>query len=198
MPKTINNADAAQALVRAYALKGRVDLRLDETIVPVAIVDNLGAEGTPLELRPCAGSISAPQVALDFPYVGVQTQAGFALSISEFIVANDTTVILTVFLKAFSAANLATIGISAASLVALDLPKDVTVVGSQTWFGTHTAEVGVLAGTFRVPANTSLHIPVGGTIYGIDNPQRVAFGLQVSVINRALTATARCVERDEE
>lgn len=198
MPKQINNADAAQALTRAYALKGRVNLQLDEMIVPVAIVDNLGAEGTPIELRPCAGFADGPQELLEFTYIGVQTQAPFELSVSEFIVFNETGTINSVILKSFSAANLTTIGLSAGSMIALDLPKDSTVVGSTVWFGTDTTEVGSIIGRFRIPAQESIHIPVGGTIHGVDNPARVAFGLQTTVLNRALQVVARCVERNAE
>lgn len=198
MPKAINNADAAQALTRAYSLKGKVSLALDEMVVPVTIVDNLAEEGSPIELRPCAGFASQAAVAAEFAYIGVQTQAPFKLSVSEFIMFNDSGNNLTVFLKTFTQANLTTIGISAGAMLALDLPEDSTTVGSQFWFGSHTAAVGSEFARFRIGSQSTTRIPVGATIHGVDNPNRVAVGIQIATLNFTLQCTARCVEQNRE
>ena len=198
MPKVINNADAAQALTRAYALKGRVNLALDEIVVPVSIVDDLSAEGTPIELRPCGADIIQPNVAANFGYVGVRTQAGFALLCEFFDAFNTGSADQQSMIVLLSDANIATIGISAGSLVAKDLPKDSNVVGSQFFFGTHTAEIGTELGEYVLAGERTTRIPVGVTIYGVDNPNRVAVALRGSAVNVIQHCVAVCVERDEE
>jgi len=103
---------------------------------------------------------------------------------------------VSVELVTFSAANLAAIGISLGSLIALDLPEDSNTVSSQFWFGTQVAAVGALIGRFHIPGAVSTRIPVGGTIHGIDNPNRVAFGIRGTGLAQPVRATFFCVERD--
>ena len=198
MPKQINNADAAQALTRAYALKGKVLLMLDEMVVPVAIVDDLRAEGSPIELRPCGANIIQPGVAAEFGYIGVRTQAGFALVCEFFDAFNTGANDQQSMIVLLSEPNMTTIGVSAGSLVAKDLPKDTNAVGSQFFFGSHTTEVGVELGEYVLAGERTTRIPVGVTIYGVDNPNRVAVALRGSAVNIIQRAAAVCVERDEE
>ena len=197
MPKAINNAEAAQALTRAYALKGRVQLSLDEMLVPVTIVDDLSSEGSPVELRPCGADIVQPNVAGEFGYVGVRTQAGFALSCEFFDAFNTGAGDQQAMIVLLSAANIATIGVTAGSLVAKDLPKDSNAVGSQFFFGSDAAELGVEMGEYVLGGEQTTRIPVGVTIYGVDNPNRVAVALRGSLVNIIQHCVASCVERDE-
>jgi len=198
LPKNINNADAAQALVAAYALKGSVRLELDEMVVPVAIVDDLSPVNRLVELRPCGQDIIRTPVAAEFGYGGCQTQDGFALDVQFFDVFLSDVNAITVQIKLFSAANLTTIGQTIASMVAKDLPRDSNAVGSQSWTGTHTANIGVLLGEYVITGATTTRVPVGVTIYGVDNPNRRSVGLVVPVANRLLHFVAVCVERDDE
>jgi len=197
VPKTINNADAAQALVRAYALKGRVNLQLDEMVVPVSIVDNLAAEGTPIELRPCGANVNRTAVAAEFAYVGVQTQDGLALSVGHFDVLNTGAGVGLVRIVLLSAANLTTIGITAGAMVAKDLPKDSNSVGSQFFTATDATSIGVFLGIYALTPTSTTRIPIGVTIYGRDNPNRVAVALVNNSQNSAVQMVASCVERDD-
>ena len=197
MPKQINNADAAQALTSSYALKGKVSLQLDEMVVPVAIVDDLSPTNRLVELRPCGANVVQPGVAAEFGYIGVQTQAGFALLCEFFDMFNTGAADQQAMIVLLSAANLATIGISAGSLVAKDLPKDTNSVGSQFWFGSHTAEVGVELGEYVLAGERTTRIPIGVTIYGVDNPNRVAVAMRGAAVNIIQRGAVVCVERDE-
>jgi len=197
VPKNINNADAAQALVAAYALKGSVRLELDEMVVPVAIVDDLSPENRLVELRPCGAFITQPSVAGEFGYIGVQTQAGFALECQFMDAFNSGAGDQAVTIVLLSSANITTIGISAGAMVAKDLPKDSNSVGSQFFFASDATEVGVELGQYVLAGDSTTRIPIGVTIYGVDNPNRVAVALRENDANVILRATAVCVERNE-
>ena len=197
MPKKINNADAAQALVTAYDLKGKVSLTLDETIVGVTIVDDLSPVNRLVELRPCGADIVQPNVAGEFGYIGVQTQAGFALLCEFFDAFNTGAGDQQAMIVLLSAANLTTIGISAGAMVAKDLPKDSNSVGSQFFIASDATEVGVELGEYVLAGERTTRIPVGVTIYGVDNPNRRAVALRGSAVNIIQHAVAVCVERDE-
>jgi hypothetical protein len=72
MPKPVQVGATALALSKAYALKGKLPLLLDETIVPVHIVGSLGEEvGTP-----CSATVITAASAGEFSLAGLQNPAG--------------------------------------------------------------------------------------------------------------------------
>jgi hypothetical protein len=68
MPKPVQVGATALALSKAYALKGKLPLQLDEIIVPVHIVGRLDVgTGTP-----CSGTSAAPDSVGEFAMAGLR------------------------------------------------------------------------------------------------------------------------------
>ncbi len=75
MPARVNNARAADQLRREYSIQGdRLNMQVDDIVVPVAIVSDLtaGSSGVPL-VRRCYGSFYMGATALEYPTWRLET-----------------------------------------------------------------------------------------------------------------------------
>lgn len=194
MPKAINNADAAQALTAAYALKGKVSLLLDEMVVPVSIVDDLTPD---LVTRPCGIVINQPAVVAEFGYLIAQTGVDLALEVTHIIIRNNISAVRQFFIRLFTAAEITTISVATATMLVKDIPISGSNVVSTGGSGTDGSNRGQSIIDVLVVANTTLIVPVGATIYGPNlNPARAGIGLQAAAVNQAMVASFVCEERD--
>ena len=191
MPKKVNNATASSDLVAQFDLKGRVDLLLDETVVPVVVLGDLSRSAG---RRRCGRNfgIGASGAGL-FGYSGVAAVEGVNLTVHSVII-NCNAAQANYRINLFTPADFTTIGVLFNNLFAFDSP-DPNVVASQVWNGVDVSSVLgdplVRVGLLNLTTQT---IPMDFTLFG-DNLDVVAgLGVIRESANTELAVSYICSE----
>lgn len=163
MPKQINNADAARELVEQFDLKGRVQLLLDETIVPVIIVGDLQSKAGG---RRCGRNFASGAGGVgEFGFSGVIAAVGTRLRVESFTFSSGGSA-TQFFIRTLTSAELVVIGIATNRLFSFGDP-DPGEVGSQVFNGTHTtATIGNPIGQVELPNDRTHFYPLDFTLFG--------------------------------
>jgi hypothetical protein len=203
VPKQINNADAARELVQQYDLKGRVQLLLDETVVPVVVV---GDVTEPIDEGVLCGlGGGAASVAAEFGFAGAAGVPGVDLTVKELTISNKSGANRSYEIRAYTTADLAAMGVSLVPLRSFEsrAPSPGAIagpvqMGSSYFFGTHTLNsLGTLLLRAQILDQLTQRFPLDFLVASENLTQVAALGAielatnsscDVSVICRQLNA----------
>lgn len=196
MPKNINNAEAARALVEQFDLKGRVTLLMDEMVVPVVNIADLTAQ--PAGGVRCGRQFSSGAGgATEFSYTGVQAAPGTKLVCHGFELPRSSSGLFRIHV--LTAADVAAMtGSSLNNLFAFDRPgPDPAIIASQVINGTDTTNTLGSARSIsiiRQPTNGTYFAHLDYTLYGDNLVDEAAIMVINQTINQSLEAAVFCTE----
>ena len=88
MPKQVQNPNVSRQLVEQFGIVGRMRPALDEVIVPVVTVANLGAGAPPPVTRRASAFVEAPAVVGEIAVIELRVPAGIGAYVDRLAFAS--------------------------------------------------------------------------------------------------------------
>jgi len=199
--KQIQTVEPAEALAKAFGLKGRVTVQLDDIIIPTTEVGSL--EETPFQQwTPCTGETQQPASgAGNYSFISVEPGNNKILGVFRIDVVNLGAGAQSLHVRLMAPSNIAAVTTSATAQLLAGVghytasttpPRTTSLVRR----GLHTAVAGNGVARITCLANTmaSIEFPGGFFMDGNDPNGVAALTVWDLAANEALTACFYCKE----
>lgn len=186
-----NRGEIAQALAQFLGFKGTLSLDGEATLLPTVTIASLVDTPYLQYAIPVGTAGSVGATAAENSMVLARPGLSVALAIQKIIVTNDGAAVQDVQFRRYTAADIATAGLTSVgqftNFGAID--SELVARPSDVLAGSHTAIAGRGLGLFHVQPDDQLVLdfPAPGIVlYGNDAQGRPAFGAVVNTQNEAL------------